>query len=173
MRLNIAFLSCVLTIAVLASCKTKETGQKQESISSENKLSKTVYFDFLSEKDTVVYLSTSPCFGVCPVIEMTILNNFEAYYIGHRNSAFEGKGSLKLKPELIDSIYNKAEEIDFFMLNGLYDGPVTDLPTTTIKLQKSEGEKVVKSRFNVPEKLKSYNKWLINIAETQKWESVN
>jgi hypothetical protein len=96
--------------------KFKEAIEKQQALAAQN--------------DTVILsIERTPCFGRCPVFELKVYKNGYTTFEGKMNTDKQGLYMCNTKKEVLDSIFLRANTINFFNLQDEYDSPVTDLPS--------------------------------------------
>ena len=175
MRVQLHILGVLFFLIAMVSCKTKEVS-KTSSVSQQDEELIAVKDPLLKqfpEGNVIVEVVTTPCFGQCPVFDFHVEENGRAYFNGKRFVEFEGKYTTKLTDDQLNLIFKKAKKIDFFELESVYDEEnVMDLPATYVFLRKGDQSKKIKARYNVPEDLKSYNRWLVDWIQTLQWTPV-
>ena len=121
---------------------------------------------------TVISLSKTPCFGVCPTFNFTVFANGMARYEGLKNVEKIGIFKAKLSKEEISQLLNGALSAGFFSLEDSYDNPsVTDLPSTITYLNMEGKEKKVLCRYECDDRLKKVNKMIEAFISKTKWKS--
>ncbi len=98
-------------------------------------------------------VSTTPCFGTCPVYDLTIKESGLAVYNGKNFPKTNGEVFKNLPDAEMDSLREVLAASNFFELDSVYDEPtVTDLPSTTMTLTINESSsKTVMGRYETPE----------------------
>ncbi len=152
----------LLSVLSIMSCKTKKDGVKKDNTT--NKIS-------YKSDQIIATLEKTACFGVCPVFNAVVYGDGKVVYKGAQNvtniGLFEGKVSMDKLHELV----SKAKEIDYATLENKYDGPVTDLPSTTSSVFIDGKTKSIMARYNAPQKLydfhKYFDEWLKDIELKQ------
>ena len=117
-------------------------------------------------------VTTSPCFGQCPVYELTISENGGVHFNGKRFTQVEGTHTSTLNPSQLSELKKNVAALNVDTLSSTYDNPdVTDLPSTNYVFMTSTGEyKSVMARYDVPESLKSFQKYIDKLINTMKWD---
>lgn len=115
-------------------------------------------------------LKRTPCYGRCPIYEVSIYKSGYVVYNGNRFIEKTGLHRSRLTQEQLKQIAAKAEEIGYFELENNYDSPVTDFPTTiTVLNLPGKPKKEIKDRVGAPESLKEYEKFLDNLLNGLAW----
>ncbi len=98
-------------------------------------------------------VSTTPCFGECPVYDLTIKESGLAVYNGKNFPDTKGEIFKSLPDEEMDSLRMVLANSGFFEMDSVYDEPsVTDLPGTTLTLTLGNSStKTVMGRYETPD----------------------
>jgi hypothetical protein len=105
--------------------------------------------------DSVYFsLEHTPCFGTCPAYKIVIDQDGSAVYLGRRFAAREGRYVGKVDAATMKQLYDKAVAVDFFTMEDKYDRPVTDLPSTIIRVHANGKDKQVIGRVGPPQGFK-------------------
>ncbi len=84
-------------------------------------------------KNTLVRLRKTPCFGDCPIYEMTIDKEGNVVFNGIKFVPEVGKKTFVLTEEELKTISEKLNSKDFSTYEKIYDNPkIMDLPSTYI-----------------------------------------
>jgi hypothetical protein len=110
------------------------------------------------EKDIVITIERTSCFGDCPVYSAQIHADGEVVYVGKRLVKEIGERRFKISQENLRRIIKEFERIDYFSLKDRYETDengmsVTDLPTTTTSICLDGKKKTVVNYYNAPKKL--------------------
>jgi len=110
------------------------------------------------DKDIVITIARSSCFGYCPVYSAEIHANGEVVYVGRENVKEKGERRFKISQETIQQLVKEFERVDYFSLKYKYDADengmsVTDLPTTTTSLCLDGKKKTVVNYYGAPKRL--------------------
>ena len=110
------------------------------------------------EKDIVITIDRTSCFGDCPVYSAEIYANGDVVYVGRRFVKEEGERRFKISQETIQKIIKEFERIDYFSLKDKYVEDenrmsVTDLPTTTTSICLDGKKKSIVNYYGAPKKL--------------------
>ncbi len=118
-------------------------------------------------------IKRTPCYGRCPIYEVTIYKSGFVAYNGIRFVERLGQHRSRITQDQLKQIAAKAEEIGYFELNNNYDSPVTDFPTTiTVLNVAGKSRKEIKNRVGAPDSLKEYEKFLDELLNGLTWEKV-
>lgn len=97
---------------------------------------KTGSFNRIVEEENNNYFTMrkSPCFGDCPVYEVTIDKDGNVVFNGKDYTLFKGKEEFKLTDKEFNTLKSKIESSNFNKLKDKYDNPrITDLPSTFVR----------------------------------------
>lgn len=171
-----AGLFVIMGVLAVVSCKQKNS-TTVEQIPPIDKETSTTNVDTQSPEtmlaDTFLYYKRTPCFGMCPIFEMTILENGEVSYSGKNFTNLIGEYRTQLDKTTLQNIVAKAESIGYFRMSNVYDNEgVTDLPSIYVAIRKDTKLKWVKNRYNGPKELKVLYEYLDKVIEEAKWEAV-
>ncbi|MFT3886113.1 MAG: DUF6438 domain-containing protein [Flavobacteriales bacterium] len=126
-----------------------------------------------SATDTVFFLlERTPCFGACPSYRVSIGRNGSATYLGQRFAPREGNFTGQVPANIMGLLVDRAQEIGFFDLQDVYDGPVTDLPSIIIRVNADGRDKKVKGRYQAPGTFKPFAAYADSLLSTVKWTEV-
>lgn len=141
----------LLTAFTLVNCKNKKKVTEGNVTPTEVKYSAT---------DMVASIERTMCFGVCPAYKMEIYGNGKVVYEGVRHVDNIGKYTGETTTDKIDLLLAKAKEIGYMELNDSYENKlVTDLPSTTTVILLNGVSKRIYTRYDTPEKLKTFQKY--------------
>jgi len=101
----------------------------------------------------VVRMERDPCFGPCPIYEVTIHGNGSVYYEGTAYVQGIGKKELLIPQEDVRALIDEIYKAKFFLLKNNYDAPITDLPTTTTTVTVNGKTKSVRNYYGAPQRL--------------------
>ena len=118
-----------------------------------------------------LYIEKTPCYGKCPTYSAYIYPNGDILFDGKRFVNKEGMHKGKLTIEDINALKTKIQEVNYFEFNDIYDSSVTDLPSTYTMINLEGRRKVIKSRHNVPETLRNFEKYINQLVLSYSWLS--
>jgi len=162
------FLSALI-LAFTAGCKNKQqmpastatdpapVVKEQTASSSEQSASSDTKADLNAAigADSVYFsLEHTACFGTCPTYKIVINQDGSAVYLGRRFAAREGRYAGRVDAATMKQLYDKAVEAGFFKMEDKYDQPVTDLPSTIIRVNANGQDKQVIGRVGPPQGFK-------------------
>lgn len=120
--------------------------------------------------DSVFFqLDRTPCFGSCPVFKVVVKGNGDAVYTGRRFAPREGIFTGKLTAAQMAELRKMADEAGFFGMEDRYDGQVTDLPSTIIRMSSGGRTKKVVGRVGPPVAFKEFAKFAEGLFEQVQW----
>ena len=121
--------------------------------------------------DTMIYYSRGACFGMCPIFELTILNNGRAVYTGKNHVDRIGRFTAQVSFSDVKHVLHKAEEIGYFQMNTAYDNDkVHDLPDITTYVAHEGTLHKVRNRYKGPASLRFLYNELDTLIEKQQWQ---
>ncbi|MBL7964869.1 MAG: hypothetical protein JNM31_13615 [Flavobacteriales bacterium] len=105
-----------------------------------------------AEADSLFFsLERTPCFGPCPTYLLRVYRSGFATYDARQHTAIQGPHTGRVSPAEMRTLLDHADSIGFFGLKDSYDGPVTDLPRTIIRVVADGRDKQVTGRYQMPE----------------------
>lgn len=159
------FLASASLIAVIGACKGQETAASAQGEGAKH--------TYGSSKDAVFFsLERTPCFGKCPNYTVTIDRTGRAAYEGKRFAEREGSFTGQVSPDVMARLVERAQEIGFFNFKDVYDGQVTDLPSTIIRVNADGKDKTVKGRYQSPAAFKPFAAYADSLLSTVQWAPV-
>ena len=117
-------------------------------------------------------IERTPCFGQCPIYTIKVYNSGYATYEGKKFTPREGLFEGRVDESIRQKIAEKALAIGYYELKEEYDGPVTDLPSVITRLNLDGKKKQVKARFQAPDELRGYEKYMDELLSSVKWNPV-
>lgn len=110
-----------------------------------------------SEADSLFYrIERTPCFGRCPTYALNVYRSGYATFTGTRNVPLVGPHATRVPHEVMEKILAQAERIGFFEMQDTYDSPVTDLPSTIVRVVSGDRDKQVTGRHGMPESFRKF-----------------
>lgn len=98
-----------------------------------------------------LYLERTPCFGMCKAYRIEVYRSGFATYDGRMNMEKEGRHTARIEKDVLQDALQKAEALGFFGLQDKYDGEVTDLPSTFVRIVANGKDKKVMGRVGQPQ----------------------
>ncbi len=109
-----------------------------------------------------VKLEKTPCFGSCPVYDITVKRDGRATYNGTNFVNTTGTQTTNLDQGLVNAMFASLDALDFQSFDPLYDANITDLPSSIVTYQ----GKTVTVRVGGPADLNAFIDQLHNLAVT-------
>jgi hypothetical protein len=119
-----------------------------------------------------IKMEKTPCYGFCPVYNLTIEGNGIGTYIGKKNVKKIGTYKFNFSSAQIDSLVKEFEDINFWDLADKYEAKITDLPTTYITFSLNGRTKRIKDYFGSPQSLKNLEEKLDRLSNDLNWIKV-
>ncbi len=128
---------------------------------------------FGSDADKLFFsLQRTPCFGTCPAYTVEIDADGSARYTGRSHAPREGKFTGQVDKATMQALYDRAKTIGFFAFQDKYDGPVTDLPSTIIRVNANGTDKKVVGRVDTPRAFKPFAAYADSLVAAVTWTKV-
>ena len=126
---------------------------------------------FGSDADPLFFsLERTPCFGKCPAYVITVDKDGKATYTGRTFADRPGRWTTTVDNATMNALLDRADAMGFFGLEDRYDGPVTDLPSTIIRIQADGKDKKIVARYRTPEVFKAYAAFADSVLDKAGWE---
>ena len=125
---------------------------------------------------TSVSVKTSPCFGTCPVYEMTILSDRAATYNAIRfNDKQEGLYQGTIKEDDFKQLMSLLQATNFTTLKDEYKPNVTDLPGVDLEITYNRGQvkKVHDYGARGTEELRRFYSFVSSLRTSQQWKKLD
>lgn len=128
-----------------------------------------------TEKKDSLFLSfeRTPCFGTCKAYRIEVYRSGFATYDGRSNVEKQGKHEARIDEDTMRAILSRAEELGFFGMKDVYDGEVTDLPSTHLRIQANGQNKKVIGRVGQPAEFKQLVAYLEELLLPTSWKPVS
>lgn len=156
---RLTFLGLMLVFIACSNGKKVQSDEKPVSESVEKQ-----------EDSLFLSFERTRCFGECPAYRITVNSKGECLYEGFKFVEKTGNYTAKIKPEQMKEIRKMAEEYGFFQMKDKYDGNISDLPSVLIEMSTEEERKRVVDRFEPPQELRDFEKYLDKILLNLDWE---
>ncbi len=112
---------------------------------------------FGSPTDSLFFsLERTPCLGRCPAYRIHVYASGNATYEGIGQVERLGMHRATLDRSVLEALLHEAEAIGFFGLQDSYDRPVTDIPSTRLRMVSGPRDKSILARTGVPPALKAF-----------------
>ncbi len=124
----------------------------------------------LGEKRVLIKLKKNPCFGKCPIYDMTIFTDGYVEFNGQRFTDKLGKFSKKIPEFVVAGLYKEFEAIGFMKMEENFPSKLPDLPKTRITFHPdAKTQRTVVGDSFRPEELLALDKKLTEIAMSEGW----
>jgi hypothetical protein len=127
----------------------------------------------------VVTLERAPCFGTCPVYEVSVFRNGTVRFLGKQHVKQQGAASASISPGAVDSLVAELEAGGYFAFADEYvmDAPAcgryaTDSPTVTTSLNADGRTKRIRHDYGcseAPPALARLEQRIDEVAGTSRW----
>lgn len=125
----------------------------------------------LQEISIVASMEKGPCYGRCPVFNLTIYENGIVTFEGKRFTDREGMYYRKLNKKEISALREKFREADFFSFNRVYPSRIPDMATVSISYNEGDKSATVMGKEGRPEAVMKLENYLDKIANSGEWEA--
>lgn len=115
-------------------------------------------------------LERTPCFGKCPAYRINVYRSGHATYLGISHTEKQGDHAGNVTPETMALLLAKAESVGFFAMLDKYDGQVTDLPSTIVRVVSMDRNKKVVARHKVPPEFKEFATYAEGLLLPLPWQ---
>ena len=169
----------VFTLIISCSCKTvkeSKTSVENSQLEQDSNITNIATQDTIKHTEEITVFATiskSPCYGTCPVYNMTIFSDGSITLEGIRIIDKIGTFYGKITKEQLAEFEKVANEINYFDLKDEYDSPVTDLPSTTTSIIVNGEKKKVRRRANYPQGILTFEILFENLLNSVDWEKKN
>jgi len=141
----------------MTSSSTEETSVKTQKASDK-------------QSSLVLSITTTPCFGKCPIYELSVFSNREVFFNGIRFTDIEGQQHGVLSQAQYDSIIEQANSAKLLEAKSEYDNPaITDLATTNIVFLQNGKKVTIKARYDVPKEIQDFVQFAYEMTSHVKW----
>lgn len=128
---------------------------------------------FGSKADPLFFsLERTPCFGRCPAYTVTIQADGSARYVGRTNAPRQGTFSGQVDIGTMQRLLDRANSIGFFSMDAKYDGQVTDLPSTIVRVNADGKDKQVTGRYRMPAAFRGFAAFADTLLQDVQWKPV-
>ena len=127
----------------------------------------------------VATLERTPCFGTCPVYEVSVLRNGTVRFLGKQHVKQQGSAAASVSPGAVDSLAAELEAAGYFQFADDYvlDAPecgqyATDSPTVTTSLTTNGRTKRIRHDYGcsgAPPELRRLEQRIDEVAGTSRW----
>lgn len=120
-------------------------------------------------------LSSTGCYGKCPVFEYKVFNDGRVTYFGRNYVEKMGVYEATLPPQLVSQITSYADLVGFFQMAELYPNKskdIVELPSTISFVRKNGQKKTVTNRYGAPRALEDFETFFLNIMKSLSWRRI-
>jgi hypothetical protein len=126
-----------------------------------------------NNKDVVITLERTACFGTCPVYSLTIRGDGTVAYEGKDFVEVKGPAETTISQDQIEKLIVEFEKADFFSLKDSYaERTITDAPTVITSITVDGKSKTVEhyhGDLSAPEKLTALEDRIDDIVNSDQW----
>ncbi len=128
---------------------------------------------FGSDADSLFFsLERTPCFGKCAAYTVTIHADGSARYVGRSNAPRLGTYTGSVDKASMQLLLDRAKAIGFFDFAEKYDGQVTDLPSTILRVNADGRDQKVFGRYKTPPTFKPFAAYADSVLMPVQWTQV-
>lgn len=170
MERPIILLAAVASL-ILACSNEKPATASQESTTTQRPAP--VQFGGPEKRDSLfLSLERTSCFGTCKAYRIDLYRSGFATFDGKRNMEKEGRHSARIGMDTLRVILEKAEALGFNRMQDVYDGDVTDLPSTHLQIVANGRDKRVMGRVGQPTEFKQLVAYVEELLLPVPWKPV-
>jgi thioredoxin-related protein len=156
---NLLILIAIFTLACSSAKKTTQAASDKKAQTEEVK------------KDSIfLYFERTLCYGECPAFKITVFSDGRSLYEGVRFVEKIGEYEARLSAAQMKEISEEAVRIGFYEFQDKYDASVSDVPTCITMISSDKGRKRVEDRFDGPDVLHAFEKYLDSILLGLDWK---
>jgi hypothetical protein len=96
-------------------------------------------------------LERTPCLGPCPAYRIHLYRSGYATYEGISHVERMGMHATRIGTDTLRALLDEFERSGFFGLRPTYDGPITDVPSTIMRMVFVGKDHTVHARVKVPQ----------------------
>lgn len=126
----------------------------------------------ISSENVLIELKRTACYGSCPVYTLKIDKNGKGLFEGVENVDKIGRFSFSLSQDELTELENTFQQVNFYQLEKIYDGEVSDLPTTYITYNKDGHRKKIMDYYGAPEKLRNLENSIETLVLSKKMKRI-
>ena len=126
----------------------------------------------ISDEDLLIELKRTPCYGSCRVYTVKIDKNGKGLFEGVENVEKIGRFSFSLSQDELMEFENAFHQVDFYQLKNIYDGQVSDLPTTYISYYKDGNRKKIMDYYGAPQELRALENSIETLVLSKKMKKI-
>ena len=126
----------------------------------------------ITDEDVLIELKRTPCYGSCQVYTIKIDNKGKGLFEGVENVEKIGRFSFSLSQDELTELENAFHQVDFYQLKKIYDGEVSDLPTTYISYNKDGNRKKIMDYYGAPSALRTLENNIETLVLSKKMKRI-
>ena len=165
---------CTLPLVVLVvACSGRQGAESPDSVATPAPAAA------VDSAVPVATLERTPCFGTCPVYQVSIFRNGAVRFVGTRHVTHQGVATDSISPGAVDSLAAELDAAGYFGFADDYvlDAPAcglyaTDSPTVTTSLTTKGRTKRVRHDYGcsgAPPELHRLEQRIDEVAGTSRW----
>ncbi len=163
--------AAVLCVGLFCACKNKK---QNVEIATPMPVAPMPQAIIESVDSIFITYQRTPCFGMCPVFNLTISKSGKAIFEGKNFTDKMGFYQSQWDKAALQRMTFVADSIQYFAFEKKYDNnKVTDLPTTTTSILKNGISFSVANRYKGPKSLQIFYKELDAMIERANWKPTN
>lgn len=120
-----------------------------------------------------ITMTRTICFGFCPAYTVVITGDGQVTYTGRRFVNITGEQHASISPQAVQGLLQRFDAVHFDALDDAYRAPVTDLPTTTVVLERNGRSKAVVdyggTGAGMPQAMRDLQAEIDRVAGTARW----
>src|SRR5262249_23794926 len=120
-----------------------------------------------------IELTRTVCFGFCPAYTVTINGEGQVTHVGRNFVNVTGEPHASISREAVAGLLARFDDVQFQSLRDDYRARVSDLPTTTIVLERNGVRKSVVDygglSAGMPEAVRDLQNEIDRVAGTSRW----
>lgn len=118
----------------------------------------------------VLAFERTPCFGPCKAYRINLYRSGHATYEGRAHVEKEGMYNGRVGQDTMEAIVREAGRIGFWGFEERYDSPVTDLPSTIVRVVSGGRDKQVTGRVGPPAGFTAFAAYIDELLLPVDWE---
>jgi hypothetical protein len=120
-----------------------------------------------AKPEVIFSLSTTPCFGQCPVFELSLSGDKELIFKGKEHTKLEGTHSKVLTDEQFEAFIGIIEAANWNNLKPTYKSNMSDMPTHNYVYNRNGIKKSVSKYGTEPKELYKMSDVILEFVEEQ------
>ncbi len=126
----------------------------------------------LSKLDPVIEMEKGPCYGNCPVYQLTIYTDRTATFRGERFTNKNGLWTKKLALAEYDRLVQAFREANLWKYPSAYKSNIPDLQTVTLRYYEEDRSKEVIGKDGRPESILALEEMAERVANSGGWYQI-